>query len=314
MAGQFVLADEARTEELDWGTLRWICTPDTVGAEKITITQVWLKPGLGHDFHKHPDQEELITVLEGEVEQWLESEKRTLHPGDSIFIPAGVVHASFNSGSGKARMHVVLGPASARRATRSSTWRARSPGAACARRHFRTEHEPPRHETRRKRPITCQADNRTGAAETLAASSLRCQAPKRHGGATPQFGRTNSDPAQCGHGVRPASRLPDRRAPAGLVRARRDAARRDHARAALAGDIDSTACAPRPRPSRARRRWRSPPAPTPLAANLVRASELTALGDETILEIYTALRPRRSTAEELGALGRSPRARRTTPR
>ncbi len=40
MAGQFVLATEARTEELDWGTLRWICTPDTVGAEKITITQV----------------------------------------------------------------------------------------------------------------------------------------------------------------------------------------------------------------------------------------------------------------------------------
>ncbi len=93
MAGQFVLANEARTEELDWGTLRWICTPDTVGAEGITITQVWLKPGLGHDFHKHPDQEELITVLEGEVEQWLESEKRTLHPGDSIYIPAGVVHA-----------------------------------------------------------------------------------------------------------------------------------------------------------------------------------------------------------------------------
>jgi quercetin dioxygenase-like cupin family protein len=110
MAGQFVLANEARTEELDWGTLRWICTPDTVGAEGITITQVWLKPGLGHDFHKHPDQEELITVLEGEVEQWLESEKRTLHPGDSIYIPAGVVHASFNSGDGKARMHVVLGP------------------------------------------------------------------------------------------------------------------------------------------------------------------------------------------------------------
>jgi quercetin dioxygenase-like cupin family protein len=71
---------------------------------------VWLKPGLGHDFHKHPDQEELITVLEGEVEQWLESEQRTLHPGDSIYIPAGVVHASFNSGAGKARLHVVLGP------------------------------------------------------------------------------------------------------------------------------------------------------------------------------------------------------------
>ena len=36
-----------------------------------------------------------------------------------------------------------------------------------------------------------------------------------------------------------------------------------------------------------------------LAANLVRASELTALDDALILEIYTALRPHRSTATEL---------------
>jgi propanediol dehydratase small subunit len=36
-----------------------------------------------------------------------------------------------------------------------------------------------------------------------------------------------------------------------------------------------------------------------LAANLARAAELTALPDELILEIYTALRPHRSTAAEL---------------
>jgi len=36
-----------------------------------------------------------------------------------------------------------------------------------------------------------------------------------------------------------------------------------------------------------------------LADNLVRASELASLPDETILEIYTALRPGRSTADEL---------------
>jgi propanediol dehydratase small subunit len=38
-----------------------------------------------------------------------------------------------------------------------------------------------------------------------------------------------------------------------------------------------------------------------LADNLVRAAELAAIPDETILEIYTALRPRRATAEELEA-------------
>ena len=36
-----------------------------------------------------------------------------------------------------------------------------------------------------------------------------------------------------------------------------------------------------------------------LAANLGRAAELAALPDEVILEIYTALRPHRSTAPEL---------------
>ena len=36
-----------------------------------------------------------------------------------------------------------------------------------------------------------------------------------------------------------------------------------------------------------------------LAANLERGAELTAVPDEVILEVYTALRPHRSTAEEL---------------
>jgi propanediol dehydratase small subunit len=38
-----------------------------------------------------------------------------------------------------------------------------------------------------------------------------------------------------------------------------------------------------------------------LAANLRRAAELAPLPDETILAVYTALRPRRSTAAELEA-------------
>jgi propanediol dehydratase small subunit len=40
-----------------------------------------------------------------------------------------------------------------------------------------------------------------------------------------------------------------------------------------------------------------------LAANLARAAELASLPDETVLEIYSALRPHRSTADELAAWG-----------
>src|SRR5213592_4131292 len=39
----------------------------------------------------------------------------------------------------------------------------------------------------------------------------------------------------------------------------------------------------------------------PLADNLARAAELATIPDETILEIYSALRPHRSTGEQLEA-------------
>jgi propanediol dehydratase small subunit len=41
---------------------------------------------------------------------------------------------------------------------------------------------------------------------------------------------------------------------------------------------------------------------TQLAENLIRAAELATIPAETVLETYTALRPRRSTAAELDAL------------
>ena len=52
----------------------------------------------------------MIVVISGQVEQWLDREKRLLGPGDSVFIPAGVVHASFNAGSGEAKLAAILGP------------------------------------------------------------------------------------------------------------------------------------------------------------------------------------------------------------
>ena len=66
--------------------------------------------GKGHNFHKHPDQEEVVLVISGMVEQWVDREKRILRPGDSAFIPAGVVHASFNAGDQPAKIIAILGP------------------------------------------------------------------------------------------------------------------------------------------------------------------------------------------------------------
>lgn len=110
MNGKFISTDAVEREQLEWGELGWINRPSLTGARHLTTIDVTLKPGFGHDFHKHPDQEEVIYVMSGEIEQWLEKEKQTLTAGDAIFIDADVVHASFNVGSEPARLLVSLGP------------------------------------------------------------------------------------------------------------------------------------------------------------------------------------------------------------
>jgi quercetin dioxygenase-like cupin family protein len=111
MRGRFVVQGEAPApDRMEWGTVSWICNPVTTGAATLTVNDVTIDPGQGHDFHKHPDQDEVIIVVEGEIEQWLERESRRLRPGDAVVIPAAAVHASFNVGDGVARITVILGP------------------------------------------------------------------------------------------------------------------------------------------------------------------------------------------------------------
>ena len=98
MTRRFSIAAEVEPEVLDWGELRWLSHPPSTGAKHLTVIDVNLAPGKAHDFHKHPDQEEVILVIAGTVEQWVDREKRILGPGDSAHIPADVVHASFNVG------------------------------------------------------------------------------------------------------------------------------------------------------------------------------------------------------------------------
>jgi quercetin dioxygenase-like cupin family protein len=110
MGGKFVIAKETKPEQLDWGKLGWMSNPPSTGAKQLTVIDVTLKPGKGHDFHKHPDQEEVIYVVAGAVEQWVGKKSRILGPGDCAFIPADMVHASFNVGKRAAKVVAILAP------------------------------------------------------------------------------------------------------------------------------------------------------------------------------------------------------------
>jgi quercetin dioxygenase-like cupin family protein len=105
----FVTKGDVREESFDWGTIGWRLTPSS-GSKQLVIMDVTLEPGEGHDFHRHPGQEEMIIVKQGEITQYIERDSQSLGPGDSVYLDEGVVHASFNEGSETAHLQVVIGP------------------------------------------------------------------------------------------------------------------------------------------------------------------------------------------------------------
>ena len=112
MAGlRFVTSKEMQVDHLPWGPHDWLCRPDIVDAEKLLLVRVHIPPGQAHQFHRHPEQEEIIYVLEGSAEQWVGRDKRVLAAGEVAHIPANMVHGTYNIGTGPLRVLAILSPA-----------------------------------------------------------------------------------------------------------------------------------------------------------------------------------------------------------
>ncbi len=110
MSGRFITEADIVRDTFDWGQSGWISRPSLTGSKALCVMDVMLKPGGGHNFHRHPDQEEIIWVREGRIEQWLEESRHELGPGEAVYIPRDVVHASFTVGAAEAKISVILSP------------------------------------------------------------------------------------------------------------------------------------------------------------------------------------------------------------
>ena len=108
---RFVMGSEVPTEDFEWGSAGMRCAPPGTGCETFVVMDVRLDPGFFHGFHRHPDQDEMITVASGRVTQYLEGESTVLGPGDSVYIDKDVVHGSYNDFDEPALLNVVLAPA-----------------------------------------------------------------------------------------------------------------------------------------------------------------------------------------------------------
>jgi len=107
----FIKTKDVQIDELPWGPHHWLCKPGMVDAKDLALVRVHMPPGTGHAFHKHPTMEEIIYVVEGKAEQWVDQEKQILEPGEIAHILPDVVHATFNPFDETMTFLAILSPA-----------------------------------------------------------------------------------------------------------------------------------------------------------------------------------------------------------
>jgi quercetin dioxygenase-like cupin family protein len=108
---RFVTEEEMEVEELPWGPHEWLCRPGLTAAEDLLLVRVRMPPGTGHAFHRHPAMEEIIYVVSGTAEQWVDRQSRTLAAGQTAHIPRNVVHGTYNAGPDTLVFLAILSPA-----------------------------------------------------------------------------------------------------------------------------------------------------------------------------------------------------------
>lgn len=108
---RFISQNNVQVEELPWGPHEWICRPGLTDAEKLMLVRVTMPPKQAHKFHRHPAMEEIIYVISGTAEQWVDHDKKILGPGEAAHIPTNVVHGTYNAGDTDLVFLAILSPA-----------------------------------------------------------------------------------------------------------------------------------------------------------------------------------------------------------
>ncbi|WP_433476934.1 cupin domain-containing protein [Spirillospora sp. CA-142024] len=102
---------DVTTMTFDWGSIKWFVTPSTVPGAGSTLGEVIVNPGKGHARHNHPNAEEVIYVISGEAAQMVDDgQPFPFREGDTVHIPKGVWHSTYNTTWRPLRLIVTYTP------------------------------------------------------------------------------------------------------------------------------------------------------------------------------------------------------------
>ncbi len=86
-------APQARPEVATSGyTIKWLFSGQTAPGAEQTLGYVVIQPGAKNPLHAHPNCEEVLYLISGELEHSFDGAVYRLRPGDAIRVPRGVRH------------------------------------------------------------------------------------------------------------------------------------------------------------------------------------------------------------------------------
>ncbi len=103
------IIDHERQDREQWrpGVMTRMQVSAVTGSVQLCVFQQWCDPGKGAPTHLHA-VEEILTVLDGQAEFWLEDEHTNLTKGQSMLVPAGRKHGFRNTGTGTLHVQATL--------------------------------------------------------------------------------------------------------------------------------------------------------------------------------------------------------------
>ena len=105
------LADIPATK-LPGRDLQWLVSPETIGSEQLGVA-IMTCPAYStvRPCHGHGSVEEVLLVLEGEGEAWVDGETAPFKAGNAVLLPAGSKHQVRNTGPGVLRTASIFATA-----------------------------------------------------------------------------------------------------------------------------------------------------------------------------------------------------------
>ncbi len=104
-------ADGYEVEPTSWGRLVWMVAGRLGNSDQLTVGKCFIAPGAANPRHSHPNCDEVLHVLSGEIEHSLDGKAYRLGVGETITIPMGSVHNARNLGVEEAVLLIVFSSA-----------------------------------------------------------------------------------------------------------------------------------------------------------------------------------------------------------